>query len=177
MSYFHLIKESAQELKKVTSLTATAMLLALKSVISTFRIQVSNILEIGFSHLISAVIALYYGPMMAGVAGVVADTIDYLIRPTGPYFPGFALNEFVIGFLYGLFFYKKNITLPRVICARLCVAIFTELLMTPLWLNILYGDAYLALVGARITTQIIKFPIDCALLYGLLKSVSKIKKA
>lgn len=177
MSYFHLLKESAQEIKKVTSLCATAMLLALKSVVSLFRIQISNILEIGFSHLVSGITAFYYGPVMAGFAGILGDTIEYLFRPTGPYFPGFALNEFVIGFVYGSFFYKKKITLSRVILARLCVVLLVEVCMTPLWLNILYGKAFIALVSARITSQIIKFPIDCILLYTLLKNMQRIKKA
>lgn len=177
MSYFLMIKESAKEVKKVSSLCGSAMLIAVKSVVSLLRIQVSNILEIGFSHLVVGVSAMYYGPVLSGIAGLVADTIDYLLRPTGPYFPGFALNEFVIGFLYGCFFYKKEITFKRVFFARLCVALLTELIMTPLWLNILYGKAYIALVGARITTQLIKFPIDCILLYTLLKNMQKIKKA
>ena len=177
MSNFHMIEESTKELKKVSSLCGSAMLIALKSVVSLFRIQISNILEIGFSHLVVGVSALYYGPILSGIAGVVADTVEYILRPTGPYFPGFAINEFVIGFLYGCFFYKKEITLRRVILARLCVAISTELILTPLWLNILYGNAYIALVSARITTQLIKFPIDCILLYTLLKNMQRIKKA
>lgn len=171
------IKESAQELKKISTLTATAMLTALKNIVDLFRIPVSNILEVGFTHLVSGVTAFYYGPIVAGVAGILSDTIGYILRPSGPYFPGFAFNEFVIGFIYGLFFYKKNITLGRVIIAQLFVAIITGLILTPLWLHILYGNAYIALVSARIITQAIKFPIDCFLLYFLLKSISKIKKA
>lgn len=176
MSYINTLKESAQHVKKVSSICGSAMLLALKNIINMFRIKVSNILEIGFSHLVVAVSAMYYGPIMAGICGIVADTLEYIMHPSGPYFPGFAINEFAIGFLYGSFFYKKKITLPRVILARLCVAVLTELMLTPLWLHILYGNAYIALVSARIVTQLIKFPIDCALLYVLLKNIQRIRK-
>lgn len=176
MSYFQMLKESTHHLKNVSSLCGSAMLLALKNVINMFRIKISNILEIGFSHLVVAVSAMYYGPVLAGICGIIADTLEYIMHPSGPYFPGFALNEFVIGFLYGSFFYKKKITLARVIVARLCVAVITELILTPIWLHILYGNAYMALVSARIVAQLIKFPIDCALLYFLLTNLQKIRK-
>lgn len=174
---FSLIKQSSNEFKKISTLTATAMLTALKNVIDVFRIPVSNILEIGFTHLISGVTALYYGPVVAGVVGILSDTLGYILHPSGPYFPGFALNEFIIGFLYGLFFYKKQITLGRVVVAQLCISIITGLILTPLWLHILYGNAFFAIVSARIVAQAIKFPIDCALLYFLLKTLTRIKKA
>lgn len=176
MSYLNRIKESSKEIKKVSSLCGVAMLTAVKSVISIFRIQVSNILEIGFSHLAVGVSGMYYGPLLTGIAGVVADTIEFMLRPTGPYFPGFAISEFVIGFIYGSFFYKKEITWKRVLAARVLIVLVVDMLLTPLWLNIMYGNAYWALFSARITVQLAKFPIDFILLYLLLKSVQRIKK-
>lgn len=170
------IKESTKELKKLSSLTGTAILTALKAVIAQFTIPVSNILEIGFSNIIVGATAMYYGPVLTGLAGVIADTIEYVLRPSGPYFPGFALNEFVVGFIYGCFFYKKEITLKRILCAEFLVFLIVNMGMTPLWLHILYGNGFIALFTARIATQLIKLPINIALLYFLLTSLQRIKK-
>ena len=170
------IKESSKEIKKVTSLSGCAMLTAVKAVIAQFTISVSNILEIGFSGIVVGATAMYYGPVLSGIAGVIADTIEYLLRPSGPYFPGFAINEFVIAFIYGIFFYQQKITLKKVILAELCVLLIVNMVLTPLWLHILYGKGFIALFFARITTQLIKFPINCALLYLLLTSLQKIRK-
>lgn len=170
------IKESSKEIKKVTSLSGCAMLTAVKAVIAQFTISVSNILEIGFSGIVVGATAMYYGPVLSGIAGVIADTIEYLLRPSGPYFPGFAINEFVIAFIYGIFFYQQKITLKKVILAELCVLLIVNMGLTPLWLHILYGKGFIALFFARITTQLIKFPINCALLYLLLTSLQKIRK-
>lgn len=170
------LKESMKEVKKLSSITGCAMLTAVKAVIAQFTISVSNILEIGFSGIVVGATAMFYGPWLSGIAGVIADTIEYLLRPSGPYFPGFALNEFVIAFIYGCFFYKKEITWKRVLCAQLLVMLIVNMLMTPLWLNILYGNSFWALFTARIATQIIRFPIDFFLLFTLLKTLSRIRK-
>lgn len=169
------IKASTSELKKVTSLSGCAMLTTVKAVIAQFTIAVSNILEIGFSGIVVGVTGMYYGPWLSGIAGVIADTIEYILRPSGPYFPGFAINEFVIAFIYGTFFYKQELTWKRVLCAQLLVMLIVNMMLTPLWLNILYGNTFWALFTARIIPQLLKFPIDCLLMYSLLKTLSRIK--
>lgn len=176
MTYLNSVKESAQELKKVTSLCGCAMLTAIKSIISVFRLRISNVLEIGFSHLVVGVTGMYYGPVLTGIVGVVADTLEFILRPTGPYFPGFAINEFLIGFIYGSFFYKKEITWKRVILSRLLILGIVDLILTPVWLHILYGNTFWALFTIRIIPQLMKLPVDIILLYVLLKNIQRIKK-
>lgn len=171
-----LIKESTKELKKLSSLTGTALLMAIKAIIAEFTIAVSNLLEIGFSGVVPGVCGLYYGPVLSGLAGIMADTIEYLLRPSGPYFPGFALNEFVAGFLFGWFFYKrKDISWQRILCAQLCVSCINNLLLTPLWLSMLYGNTFYAIWAGRIMIQIMRFPIDFALLFVVIRTVSRIR--
>ncbi|NBK97961.1 MAG: folate family ECF transporter S component [Erysipelotrichia bacterium] len=170
------IKASTCEIKKVSSLTGCAMLTAIKAVIAQFTIAVSNLLEIGFSGIVVGATGMFYGPWLSGIAGVIADTLEFLLRPSGPYFPGFAINEFVIAFIYGCFFYKQEITWKRVLYAQLLVMLIVNMCLTPLWLNILYGKTFWALFSVRIIPQLVKFPIDFFLLYTLLKTLSKIKR-
>ncbi|MDD3049313.1 MAG: folate family ECF transporter S component [Bacilli bacterium] len=170
------IKESTKEIKKVSSLTGCAMLTAIKAVIAQFTITVSNILEIGFSGIVVGATGMFYGPWLSGIAGVIADTIEFMLRPSGPYFPGFAINEFLIAFIYGSFFYKKEITWKRVLCAQVLVMLLINMLLTPLWLNIMYGNTFWALFTARIIPQLIKFPVDFFLMYTLLRTLSRLKR-
>ena len=90
-----LMKTSAEQLRKVPALTGTAMLTALNVVVGTLFIPITPTLRIGFSSIPAAVCGMYYGPICTGFAGVIADTLKYIIRPDGPYFPGFAVNEFL----------------------------------------------------------------------------------
>ena len=57
---------------------------------------ISTFLEVGFSFLAVALCGFFYGPVVAGLAGIITDTLGYFLRPNGGYFIGFTLNEFLI---------------------------------------------------------------------------------
>lgn len=169
-----LIRQSALGIKKVKNLVGTSLFIAMNAALGYAKIVViPKILEINFSSLALAACAFTYGPVMAGLAGIICDNIKYFLNPTGAYMPLFGLNEFLTGFIYGLFFYKKNITLPRVILARLVIVLLINMLLTPLWLHLLYGNAFIVLVQARILKNILLFPIDVFLLYTVLKATKR----
>ena len=112
------IRESANQIKQVRSLTGGAMLTAINIILNGMRIIVSSFLEISFAFLAIAAAGMLYGPVMAGIIGVLADTLGFFLSPAnGAFFPGFTLSAFLSGFVFGLFFYKKKITLKRVIAA------------------------------------------------------------
>ena len=73
-----------------------------------FTIEVSPVLEIGFAFLATALCAALCGPWVAGTAGVAVDLLSYFLRPNGAFFFGFTFNQFLLGFLYGLWFYKRR---------------------------------------------------------------------
>ena len=168
------ITDSSHELKRMQSLSGTGMLVTLNTVISFFRIQVSHILEISFASIMIGACGYLYGPVLTGIAGVVADIVKFIVRPTGPFFPGFTLNEFLVGFLYGCFFYKKEITLKRTILARISVVIIINFILTPIWLNMMYGTPSFAL--PRIIKNTLLLPIDVALLHTVLVTSKRIHR-
>lgn len=172
MKFTNSLRGSLRESRKLTSIVGCSMLATLNTIVSTFRIVVSNMLEIGFSSLVVGVSGLYYGPILSGIAGFIADTLKYIVRPSGPYFPGFAINECLTGVIYGCFFYHQKVTLKRVILARFCVTFFINIILTSLWLYILYGNHLVASV--RIIKNVVMFPLDCFLLYQTLKIAEKI---
>lgn len=173
-STLSLIHRSAQGLKNLKNLVGTSMFVGINVILGFFKIVlIPRILEIQFSTLAHAACAFTYGPVMAGLSGILTDTIKYFMNPSGPYMPLFAINEFLTGFIYGLFFYKKKITWTRVILARLIVVLLLNITLTPLWLHLLYGDAYIVYVQARILKNIVMFPIDVLLLYSVLKAAER----
>ena len=66
-------------------------------------------------------------------------------------------------------------TLPRTLAACLCSAALINLCLTPLWLHLQYGNAFV-LTSVRLIKNIIKLPLDTALLYALLKMVEQRRK-
>ena len=113
--------------------------------------------------------------VLAVGGGIVTDVAGYFLRPNGGFFPGFTLNEFLLGFLYGCWLYKKPVSLWRTFCACLSAVLVINLVLTPLWLNIMYGNAFV-ISGMRLIKNAVKLPLDTALLYFLLKAVETHRK-
>ena len=95
-----------------TKLIAIAgLLIALGTVLSFFHIAISNVMEIRFTSFVFAVAGYVMGPVWGGVVGAATDILGWLVRPTGPFFPGFSINNVVTAVIYALFFHKRKVAL------------------------------------------------------------------
>lgn len=169
---FARLRAAWQELRRTRSLAGAGLLASAGVVLNQFTFAVSQFLEIGISFLAPAAAGFLYGPFVAGLAGVVLDIIGYVLRPNGAYFIGFTLNEFLAGFLYGCVLYKKPVTLPRCLLACMCTALVLNLCLTPLWLHMMYGNAFV-LTSMRLIKNAIQLPVNTLLLYALLRVVQR----
>ena len=71
--------------------------------------------------------------------------------------------------------YKKPPTLGRVALANGIVMIVVNICMNTYWLTLLYGDAFFAILPARIIKQAVMYPIYVALFYGVSRVLGKAK--
>ena len=169
------IRDAARELHRVSSLSGAAMLAAVGVVLGKFTIFFTPTLRLGFSFLSVAVSGMLFGPVLTGIAGIAVDLLRYLLIGGGPFFPGFTLNEFLIGFLYGLFLYRRPVTIGRILSAEISIMVLVHFLLNPLWLSMLYGDSFWVLLSARILKNVIMLPIKTALLYVVCKKVATLR--
>lgn len=168
LSFTARLRDAAAQVRRVKSLAGTAMLTALNLVLNQFTVMVSQFLEIGFAFLATAMAGYLYGPFLAGLMGVATDTLGWLMRPNGAYLPFWAINECLLGMIYGCWFYRRPVRLWRVLAACVTVMVCINLTLTPLWLHLQYGNAFV-LTAARLIKNLIKLPVDASLLYALLK--------
>lgn len=168
------IRMACAELSRTASLTGSALCAALNIVLNQLVIPVGPMLEIGFAFLANASCAFLFGPFSAALMAGAADILGYFLRPNGPFFPGFVLNAILAGFFYGLWLYKKPVTLVRTFCACLTVVLVINLCLTPLWLHIMYGNTAI-ISTARLVKNIIKLPVDTLLLYTTLKAAERLR--
>ena len=56
------------------------------------------------------IVAVLFGPIWSAATYAIADTIGAILFPVGPYNPGITLTLLVIGLIFGLVFYKKDLT-------------------------------------------------------------------
>jgi len=144
----------------VKRLVLTAMLIALEIVFTRFLSIQTPIIRISFGFLPIAIIAVLYGSVYAGIGAAIADLIGVTLFPTGAFFPGFTLTAFLTGVTYGVFLYNRSKNLVNICAAALIVTMVLQLGLDTLWVQILTGKGYIALLPARIIKSLIMAPVQ-----------------
>ena len=166
-----LFTDSYNEFRHVRTLTATGMFGAVSLVLGYFTLAVGDYVKIGFSTIANQFVYYLFGPVVGGVFGGVMDILKYLMKPVGGYFPGLTLVCVTAGVIYGLFYYKKPISLWRILTAELVVAVVCNIGMNTFCLSIILGKGFFALLPARILKNQIMWPIHSLLFYTIGKTV------
>lgn len=167
---------SEKRISTTHKLVLMAMLAATQIVLSRFlSINLWN-LKIGFSFVPIAVAGMLLGPISAGLTGAVADLVGATLFPSGAFFPGFTLTAFLTAFGYGFFLQKKQ-DLPNILAAVLFSEIIGTILLNTLWISILYGTPFIALLPARITQAVGMGIVEVIVIRLLANEVSQLKKA
>lgn len=166
-----LFTDSYREFGKIRTITVAAMFGAISVVLGYFTIEVGSFLKIGFSTISNQFVYYLFGPVVGSVFGGALDILKYLIKPTGAFFPGFTLGAMVGGVIYGSFLYRRPISLRRVFAAELTAAIVCNMLLGTLWLSILYGKGFMALLPMRVVKNLIQWPVNSILFYSIGKTL------
>ena len=124
------------------------VLIAVEIVLSRFLSINTWSFKIGFSFVPIVLAAMLYGPVGGGVTAALGDFLGAVLFPIGPYFPGFTLTALLHGVVFGLFLYRKR-TLPRIIGAVAINQLVLSLFLNSLWISMLYGSPYQALLVSR----------------------------
>lgn len=143
----------------LTTIVCVALLVALDVILTRFLSIQTQFLRIGFGFLPIAVAGIAYGPVWGFVCGAVGDILGMIIYPTAAYFPGFTLTAALTGVVFGLLLYNNKTSIARIIIASVIVCVFLNLMLDTLWLHIMYGDAFLAILPGRIIKCIINIPV------------------
>ena len=106
--------------------------------------------------------------------GAVMDIINYLIKPTGPFFPGFTISAALTGLIAGLGLFRRPLSVKRTAVTLFINMVLVNVVLNTLWLSILYGQAYKVILPMRIVKEMIMWPIQTALLFAMLKAVDRI---
>ena len=178
-SVFSLIRsqfsDSLRALSRTRTITTAGLLLAIQMVLSSYGvIEVTDSLKISLAHLAIAPTAILFGPMVAGLQGALSDILGFMLKPTGPYFPGFTLTAALLGVIYGLLLYKTKRTTWQIIAARVIVCLFVNIGLNTVFLTMLYGPSRLATLPLRAFKNIVQLPIDCLLLGAVSRAVKRI---
>lgn len=162
----NLFVSSTAELKKVPVIAVCAMFAALAIILnSVASINIGPYIKIGFSGIPNQLVDYLFGPVTGSLFAGILDLVKYFLKPDGAFFFGFTFNAMLAAFIYGCFYYKKKLTLWRVLLAKLIVVLLVNVVLNTLWLDMLYGKGFLVLLPARAVKNLIMWPVDSIIFY------------
>ncbi len=168
--------DSFKELKVTHNLVLCGLMAALAVGLSYATcIFIAANIRIGFSGLPNRVVEYLFGPWVGAVFGAALDILKYLLKPDGgAFFFGYTFNVMVAGVIYGSVLYKKPVKLWRILIAEFLVKAIVNCGLNTLWLAVLNGNAFMAILPARALKNVIMLPIDAAILFFTLTFVTKL---
>lgn len=171
-----LISESYHEFKKVNTITCCAMFGAMSIILSyVASIRVTPNLKIGLGALPNEMVDYLFGPVVGALFGGGMDIIKFMLKPDGGFMPGFTFNAMLAAFIYGIFLYKKPLSLTRMMIAKFIVAILCNIILGTYWLSTINGKGFLALLPGRMMKNLIQAPVDAVLFYVVAQALEKAK--
>lgn len=150
---------------RTRNIVLVGLMVALKMILEPFSIYITPTFKlITLSYLPGVMIAAVLGPWAALAFGFVADTVGYVVAGMGPYFPGYAISEMLTYFIYACLLYKRAVSIPRVLIARVIEVVTVIFGLNFLWNVIMYGSAAsVYFTGVRLINNLIQIPLHVAL--------------
>lgn len=151
------------------SIAVMGIMLALSALLSLFTIDITPTFRaISFTFIPASVVSILYGPWAALAFGAVSDLFNFIVRPSGVYFPGYALSAMASNFIYALLMYRRPVSIWRAVVSRVLVTAVSTFALNYLWNLILYGSAAGAFfTAARLISNAVKLPLYAFLIYVL----------
>ena len=168
-----LYRASFAELRKIRSITLAAMLMALSVILGYFTLDLGPYLKVGFSTLVNQFVCFLFGPVVGMIYNGLLDILKYMIKPTGPFFPGFTLNAMLAGLIYGTILYRRKLSFVRVLAAEFLVCLVCNVILNTWMLSFLYGKGFMVLLPARLLKNAIQCPVNAAIFYFVVSRLEK----
>lgn len=174
--YLECYSSAFQQLKITHNLVLCGLMAALAVVLNyTTSIFITPNIRIGFSGLPNRVVEYLFGPCVGAIFGGMLDILKYMLKPDGgAFFFGYTFNVMVAGILYGTILYKRPVKLWRIFVAEFLTKTIVNCGLNTLWISILNGNAFMAILPARVLKNIIMLPIDTVILFFTLTFISRL---
>ncbi|SHH17233.1 ECF transporter S component, folate family [Anaerosphaera aminiphila DSM 21120] len=144
--------------------------------------MIGESIRIGFGPIPIMLSGIFYGPIIGGLVGFVADIVGVLINPMGPSIhPGFTFSSILTGAIPGVMYLiflknkgkKTDAKLP-IIISMVLITVIVNILLNTLWLSQMFGNPFMAQLVIRMPKIIVQFIMETVLMLFLYKPLSKV---
>ena len=168
-------RQAFSELKNTRTLVFAAIILALRLALKWAEIPIATDVNITFGFIANALGSMVYGPVVALLSGALSDTLGFLVKPSGFYYPLYIIPEMAGSFVFALFLYSTDITHLRLILSKFCINLFVNILLSaPIHMRyqwLFYGRTYEPFVWLRIVKNIVMLPLEAVILIFVFKAM------
>lgn len=172
-------RDAAAQTHDAKMITLAALIVALRIVVKLFKIPIAAGLSITLDAYVNSLGSIVYGPVMGLFVGLISDSLGQVL--TGKmheFFPPYAIIEMTSSFIFGLFFWRRKITISRALWAKFTVNLVCNIIMTSIvtkWMYaVFYGveraEAYNLINGVRIVKNLVLFPLEAMIILIVLSA-------
>lgn len=172
-------KESASRFFVLENLVLAGMLCALGIVITTVTGMLPILpryMKLGLGSVAKRCIGYLLGPAVSIGTAFVMDIVGYMMNPSsGTFFIGFTINEMLAGFIYGVAFYNKKLTIKRVLVANIIVMVLCNLFINTALMEYMGYGKFTVLISSRFIKNMIMLPVNTLVFFMLEPAMTYIK--
>ncbi|MBP0979917.1 MAG: folate family ECF transporter S component [Oscillospiraceae bacterium] len=158
---------------------ATALIIAVPRFVINIPIPGIPSIKICCDFIIIFLISTQISPVSGAIVAAVSNIIHTFLFPSGPFFPGFTLTDFltglIIGYLFKILNKKNNISFLACLVS-IFLAISFKTVLNTVWFNIIYHIAFNILIWPRILAGIFSVILISPIAYKLSIFFDKIIK-
>ena len=156
---------AAADLYRTRNLVFAALMVAMARVLALIpSIPIAHT-RLSFSFPARAMCALVCGPVAGMVYGFVEDILGFILQPTGEFFFGYTISTMAGMLVYALCFYRRRVTVVRIVAANVLVNIFVNAMLGSLWTMMIRGGGYFGWFVPSLTKNLVTIVPKSVVLY------------
>ena len=107
--YFVMLNENARSIKNVHVIVGVSLFFALNVIMNLFvSVYITPEVKVGFASIATAASCYFYGPIPNLIVAPLLDFVNFIVKPSGTYFPIFMISTFATAAIFSFFFYGSS---------------------------------------------------------------------
>ncbi|MBE6972487.1 MAG: folate family ECF transporter S component [Ruminococcaceae bacterium] len=158
-------RAAVADLYSTRNLVFAALMVAMARVLALIpSIPIAHT-KLSFSFPARAMCALVCGPVAGMAYGFVEDILSFILQPTGEFFFGYTISTMAGMLVYALCFYRRRVTVARIVVSNVLVNIFVNAMMGSLWTMMIRGGGYWGWFSVSLSKNLLTIVPKSVLLY------------
>ena len=172
---FKNVSESANNIRNLRVLCATALLSALYVALYSVKIPLGEQLRITFTFVPVALAGWLFGIVPAVTVGALGDILGCFLFPQGAYFFGYTLTSMLSGLIFGIFLYEKEAKnlIWSIVISRILVSLLLNVGLNSYWATFFVPKSFLVIMWGKFIKNALMLPVEIIVLFAVIAGLRR----